>query len=125
MGWVHMGMVFRAEAEADGFFCSLLGLEKTEPKTLPAEVSKGIFGVDQDLPMIYYNGLDLQFEVFIDPHYQPSNDRIVHACISVPDIDAFLAKCENADVEIIRVPKGDRVLVFIRDAAGHLYEIKS
>ena len=69
--------------------------------------------------------MKLQFEVFIDPNREPSNDPIVHACLMIEDRDAFLARCEDHDLEIIRVPKGTSVLTFIRDYDGNLYEIKS
>ncbi len=125
MNWVHMGLACQSETNADRFFISVLGLTKSEPKTLPGQVSKGLFGLDADLVMLNYTGDGLQFEVFIDPNREPSNDPIVHACLMIEDCDAFLARCEDHDLEIIRVPKGTSVLTFIRDCDGNLYEIKS
>ena len=124
MQWVHMGVASRSEANADRFFVTVLGLTKSGPKTLAVPVSKGCFGVAADLPMIYYDGDGIQFEVFIDPNRKDSNDPIVHACLAVEDRDAFVAHCEAHDIEVRRVPKGERTLIFIRDYDGNLYEIK-
>jgi hypothetical protein len=35
-----------------------------------------------------------------------------------------LRKCEKVQVEIIRVPKGESLITFIKDADGNLFEIK-
>lgn len=124
MNWVHMGMACRSEENADRFFVSVLGLTKAEPKTLPAQVSDGLFGVAANLPMLNYNGEGMQFEVFIDPGREPSNDPIIHACLAVEDRDAFLAHCEAHGIEVNRVPKGAHLLTFLRDYDGNLYEIQ-
>ncbi|NQU40936.1 MAG: hypothetical protein HQ523_13375 [Lentisphaerae bacterium] len=125
MNWVHMGLACRLEANADRFFVGLLGLTKSEVKTLPATVSDGLFGVAEDLPMINYVGERVHFEVFIDAKRERSNDSIIHACLMVEDRDNFLSRCDDCGVEIIRVPKGEHLLVFIRDYDGNLYEIKA
>lgn len=119
-----MGLACRTEADADRFFVTLLGLEKSTPKTLPSVVAEGVFGVTADLGMINYTGDGVHFEVFIDPNREPSNDPIIHACLSVADRDAFLARCEQHGVQVRRVPKGDKVVTFIHDYDGNLYEIK-
>ena len=125
MEWLHMGLACRSEANADRFFVGVLELTKATPKTLSHEVVKGLFGIDVDLGMINYTGDGLQFEVFIDPNRERSNDSIIHACLMVADRDTFLARCESHGVEIIRVPKGEALLTFVRDDDGNLYEIKA
>lgn len=125
MQWSHMGLACRSEANADRFFVSVLGLTKSEPKTLPGQVAEGLFGRAADLVMIKYTGEGLQFEVFIDPHREVSNDPIIHACLTVEDRHGLLERCRLHEVEVIRVPKGEALLVFIRDDDGNLYEIKA
>lgn len=125
MDWVHMGLACRSEIHADRFFVDVLGLTKSQPKTLPGRLSESIFGVAADLVMINYTGPSLRFEVFIDPNRKRSNDPIIHACLTVEDRDAFLKRCEDHAIEVIRVPKGDALLTFVRDDDGNLYEIKA
>ena len=124
MRWVHMGLSSRSEANGDRFFVDLLGLTKSEPKMLPAPVSRGCFSVDTDLTLIYYDNATTHFEVFIDPERESSTDRIIHACLEVDDRDVFLERCEAAGLQVSRVPKGEKLLTFIRDYDGNLYEIK-
>jgi catechol 2,3-dioxygenase-like lactoylglutathione lyase family enzyme len=119
-----MGLAGRTEADADRFFVTVLGLTKAAPKVLPKAVSDGLFGVAADLTMIDYTGAGVQFEVFIDPHRERSNDPIVHACLSVADRESLLTRCESQGLKVARVPKGDNLLTFVRDYDGNLYEIK-
>jgi catechol 2,3-dioxygenase-like lactoylglutathione lyase family enzyme len=120
-----MGLACRSEENADRFFIDVLGLTKSEPKTLPGQVSEGLFGLAADLLMVKFTGDGVRFEVFIDPTRQPSNDPIIHACLKVEDRAEFLARCKTHGVEVIRVPKGEVLLTFIRDYDGNLYEIQA
>jgi len=120
----HAGVVCRSEENADRFYRDLLGLDKAEPKVLPAALSQAIFGVDEDLPMINYTGSHAHFEVFISKT-EAVSDRITHACIEIADLEAFLRKCAELGVEVNRVPKGEAILTFIRDFDGNLFEVKS
>ena len=49
MELIHIGLVSTSESHADRFFGELLGLEKTRTSQLPAAISEGLFGVNQDL----------------------------------------------------------------------------
>ena len=112
---------------ADLFYGQLLGLEKTEPKTLPRETAEALFGVETDLTMVYYQDENSQFELFIHPDLQSINSvrgNVSHDCIQVEDKDGFLEKCEESSCEVMKVPKGDKVLTFVRDLDGNLFEIK-
>ena len=42
----------------------------------------------------------------------------------VDKLEAFLKKCEAMKVEIIRVAKGDSIVIFLKDYDGHFFEIK-
>jgi catechol 2,3-dioxygenase-like lactoylglutathione lyase family enzyme len=53
-----------------------------------------------------------------------SGQQMAHVCLEVDDLQDFLKKCRDLDVEISQIPKGDRTLTFIRDFDGNLFEIK-
>ncbi len=119
----HVGIACSSEENADRFYRDLLGLEKAAPKLLPAALSQAIFGVDQDLPMLNYAGPHAHCEVFVCDT-ETVTDRVTHACIEVPDLAAFLKRCADLGVDVNRVPKGNAVLIFIRDFDGNLFEVK-
>ena len=44
--------------------------------------------------------------------------------LDVNNMEAFLKKCEAMKVEIIKVTKGESVVIFIKDYDGNFFEIK-
>ena len=124
MDLLHVALTSSSEDRADGFYVDLLGLKKAEPKILAAEISRAIFGIDRELTVINYIGGAAHFEVFVCPAAPTPVRRIEHACIAVENLPEFLRKCETFQVEIIRVPKGESLITFIKDADGNMFEIK-
>ena len=124
MDLLHVALTASSEDGADGFYVDVLGLKKAEPKVLPAEISRALFGIDRELTIINYTGESAHFEIFVCPAAPPQAARIEHACIAVESLPQFLRKCETSQVEIIRVPKGESLITFIKDGDGNLFEIK-
>jgi catechol 2,3-dioxygenase-like lactoylglutathione lyase family enzyme len=120
----HAALACSSEKNSDKFFKNLLGLEKSEPKTLPRALSKAIFSVDSELQIINYLDEYVHFEIFISSHSMNSVRQIEHVCLEVDDLQGFLKKCRNLGVEVSQIPKGDHTLTFIRDFDGNLFEIK-
>lgn len=111
----------------DLFYGRLLGLERTEPKTLPREMAEALFGVETDLTIVYYQDENNQFELFIHPDlkcFNGARGNVSHDCIQVDDKDGFVEKCEKSGCEALQVPKGDKVLIFVKDLDGNLFEVK-
>ncbi len=125
MNLKHVGLVCSSEGNADRFFSELLGLNKEEPKILPADLSDAIFNIDSDLTVINYKNGNTHFEVFITDLANNPSRQIGHACFEVDDRDAFVDRCRKSKVEIIQVPKGDKILLFISDDDNNLFEIVS
>ncbi len=123
MDLIHIGLVSSSEETADRFFGELLGLAKTRKSQLPREVTDGLFGVDQDCEIVYYGDGGLVFEVFLTGWSEPKERRISHTCIEVADQPAFLARCREMDYEVREVAKGDKVIVFLADTDGNLFEV--
>ena len=124
MDLLHVGLAASSEDTADGFYVDLLGLKKAEPKILAAKICRVLFGFDGELTVINYIGAAAHFEVFVCPAAPAPVRRIDHACIAVEKLPEFLRRCETLQVEIIRVPKGESLITFIKDADGNLFEIK-
>jgi catechol 2,3-dioxygenase-like lactoylglutathione lyase family enzyme len=120
----HVALTCDSEKKSDRFYKDLLGLEKSEPKTLKRSLSKSIFNVDTELLMINYRGEQVHFEIFITGQSVKSHKQIGHVCLEIEDLKAFLNKCRQLEIEVIHVPKGDRILTFVQDNDGNLFEIK-
>ena len=125
--YVHSGLGSVSIENADLFYGRLLGLERTEPKVLPREIAGALFGVETDLTMVYYQNENSQFELFVHPDLKSFNGatgNVSHDCIQVEDTDDFVAQCEKSGCQVLQVPKGDKVLTFVKDLDGNLFEVK-
>lgn len=123
----HVALVASSEEKADIFYSDLLGLTKSEPKILPVELSKAIFNLDLELGIINYRDEHVHFEIFVTSQHRAdrgNSRKIAHTCVEVDTMKIFLEKCRSLNVDITRIPKGDKTLTFIRDFDGNLFEIK-
>ena len=120
----HVALTCSSEENSDRFFKKLLGLEKSEPKILSGSLAKAIFNIEAELMMINYRSQKLHFEIFIAGDSEKSIKDIAHVCLEVQDLETLLKKCRHLDVEVYRIPKGERTLTFIRDYDGNLFELK-
>lgn len=118
----HIGLEARDKGTAARFFVDVLGLEERKTATLSPELNFAIFGVDEPVTMVVYGNEEMSVEVFLSG--SPVSPSYQHACLVVPSRETLLERCRRYDVPVITVPKGDRELLFIRDFAGNLYEIK-
>jgi|SRR5210317_745007 len=121
----HVALTCSSEEKSDKFYKNLLGLQKSEPKTIPPTLSKALFDIYSELKIINYRNEYLHFEIFFASPSNSSVRRIEHVCLEVDDLATFLEKCRTLQVKIVRVPKEDKLLTFISDDDGNLFEIKS
>jgi len=121
---IHAGLACSTEDKADKFYRDLLGLKKSEPKCLTAELSKAIFSINADLQIINYTNDNTHFEIFITDPRNLSPGKIGHLCLAVDDLPNFIEKCRSLQLEVALIPKGEKTLTFIRDFDGNLFEIK-
>jgi catechol 2,3-dioxygenase-like lactoylglutathione lyase family enzyme len=119
----HLALTCSSEERSDKFYKSLLGLQKSDPKTIPADLSKALFDINSELKIINYQDDFLHFEIFITRHNTSGIRRIEHVCLEVVDLAEFLEKCRTLQVKIVQVPRGEKVLTFVSDDDGNLFEI--
>jgi len=120
----HVGLVCRTEENSDKFYRNLLGLNKSQPKTLPSGISKAIFNLDAEPKIINYMNEKIHFEVFVTGLIDNKSGQIAHLCLEVDALSDFIEKCRAFNVEIRQIPKGNKTLTFIKDFDGNLFEIK-
>ena len=121
----HVALACSSEENSDKFYKSLLGLQKSEPKTISASLSKALFDINSELKIINYCNEYLQFEIFLTGRNKSSVKRIEHVCLEVHDLATFLEKCRRLQVKIVQVSREGKLITFIADEDGNLFEIKS
>ena len=121
----HVALTCSSEEKSDKFYQDLLGLQKSEPKTIPPALSHALFDINSELKIINYQDENLHFEIFFSDQNSGGAQRIDHVCLAVDHLEAFLEECRRLQVKIVQVPKGDKLLTFVSDDDGNLFEITS
>jgi catechol 2,3-dioxygenase-like lactoylglutathione lyase family enzyme len=120
----HVALASTSEEKADRFFEDVLGLKRTRTVMLPANVMNSIFGLNEECKKTDYEDDQIRFEIFFTGYGRSRTIRPDHVCLEVDDLESFLNKCETMKVEIIKVAKGESIVIFIKDYDGNSFEIK-
>ena len=120
----HVALVYSSEEKADRFLGGVLGLQKAEPKILPADLCRALFDHEGELRVINYSNEALLFEILIAAQHPGQSHQLEHVALEVEDLPAFLERCRWAQASIRTIPRGDSVLVFVSDEDRNLFEIK-
>ena len=118
----HIGLQYPDKANAEIFFGKILGLPKQKEFILSAEISKLLFGTDSDVEVVAYGDDSFKFEVFITRGEIPQNFN--HICWTVKDKNEFIEVCKKNNIDHVIMETDGKVLTFVRDWGGNVYEIK-
>ena len=121
----HVALTCSSEDESDKFYGQLLGLKKVRSKILSSELSSDLFNVEQEFKLIDYQSENMNFEIFLGKQKPSESRKVEHICLEVDNLDLFLDKCRDMGVDILRIPKGDAFITFIKDFSGNSFEIKA
>jgi catechol 2,3-dioxygenase-like lactoylglutathione lyase family enzyme len=120
----HAALVCSSEQRADDFYEGVLGLRKIKSFLLSRELARQIFEIEGECQVLVYGDSLFTVEVFLATPAPGRETSFEHICVEVKNIEKFVNRCEAMQVEVNRVPKGDRFLTFVKDYDGNLFEIK-
>ena len=112
----------RKARKAEIFFTEILEIPLKKTYPVSRELSKTIFGIDEEITVDVYDNGKMCFEVFITD--KQTKYAYEHTCIETKDKDDLIRRCKKYGIEPIFAKKELRTLLFIRDFADNLYEIK-
>jgi catechol-2,3-dioxygenase len=118
----HVALQYISRKQAETFFTKILGLQLKKTFTVSKELSEAIFKIKEDVIVDVYSNDKAYFEIFIIK--KQTNHGYNHIGIEINDKEEFLKQCKNYDLEPIFVEKDEKTLLFIKDYAGNLFEIK-
>jgi len=120
----HAAVVCQSEENADRFYGGVLGLKKIKTSKAGKDLIQQIFDIPLECQFIFYGYENIGIEVFIISQKMQKGLHFDHLCMEVDDREAFIATCQANGVEVRKIPKGETMLVFIRDYDGNIFEIK-
>jgi len=119
---LHIGIQYYDKEKAELFFTKILNMPKTRSFTVSEELSKKIFGISKDVNVDVYSNNNTIFEVFITE--KKSKQYYEHICIEIDNKDEFVKKCKKYGLKPNIIKKGEKNLLFVKDFANNLYEVK-
>ncbi len=118
----HVALQCDTKKHADIFFNKILGLDIVKTFNLAEGLSYEIFGLKKEIEVIQYANNNSCFEIFITD--KKKSRCFDHVCIEIDDKKRFFRKCQENNINPLYVRKGEKVLLFIKDFFGNIYEIK-
>ena len=103
------------------FFTTILGMPRTRSFTVSSEVSSSIFRLPGEVDVLMYDNDRVRIEAFVTPHAATSG--YTHIGLEVVNLSNVFDTCRRHGVECFTVPRGEKLLYFVRDPAGNLYEL--
>ena len=120
----HAAVVCRSEENADRFYQGVLGLKRMKSSNAGKDLIQQIFDIPLECQFVFYGNENIGFEVFIHSQKTRKSRHFEHLCLELENRDAFMAKCRAHGLEVREIPKGETMLVFIKDYDGNIFEIK-
>lgn len=119
---IHVALQYNDRTQAEIFFNKILKLPLKKTFTVSKELSNIIFEINEEVTVDVYGNAEACFEVFITKIQ--TKYRFEHTCIEINDKKELIKSCNKYGIKPIFVKKGVKTLLFIKDYAGNLFEIK-
>jgi len=120
----HVAVVCSSLENADRFYGEILGLQQIKTSVLNRELAEKIFDTDLECQFVLYENENFTIEVFIIPAAQQKITPVAHLCLEVDNKEEFAKNCQANGLEAKQIPRGDSLLIFVKDYDGNLFEIK-
>jgi hypothetical protein len=118
----HVAMQYKNRKQAETFFTKILGIPFIKTFTVSKELSDSIFGLKEEVIVDVYSDEKAYFEIFITKIKRKHGFE--HIGLEIKDKEEFIKRCKSYDIEPLYVKKGEKILLFIKDYAGNIFEIK-
>jgi catechol-2,3-dioxygenase len=119
---LHVALQYSDKNKVEVFFQKILGLNHIKTFNLSEELSEEIFNINKKAEVVVYGNENTVFEIFINS--QNSDHGYEHICIEINDKEKFVKLCKENDLKPLFIKKDDRVLLFVRDFMGYIFEVK-
>jgi len=120
----HIGLNIQRKEDLVDFYQNILGFNLEYQFELNTVFASKIFGLDKQPEIFLYSKENLHLELFV--YSGKTTLGFAHICMEVIDREIIAKKCEHANYPVIRIPRNDKPdILFIRDHAGNLFELKN
>lgn len=118
----HVALQYFDRGKAEIFFTKILNLHLKKTFTINKELSNNIFGIKEEVIIDVYSNDSCYFEIFITERKTKYNYE--HVSIEISNKEEFIKRCKKYNIQPMFIEKDEKTLLFIKDYAGNLFEIK-
>jgi len=121
----HVALCMDTKEHAELFYQDLLHADFVKEFNISKSLIKQIFSVNLDqeqISVIVFKAENMIFEIFISKMILQKSFN--HVCISVKNLPTFIEECQCINVPVLKIPKDNKILIFVKDFSGNLIEIK-
>ena len=118
----HVALQYSDRDKAEIFFTKILGIPLKKKFTISPELSKDIFGIEENVEILVYDNQTARFEVFITQLNKKQGYG--HVCIEIKNKKEFIDRCKKYGMEPMVIKKDGKDLLFVRDFSDNLFEVK-
>ena len=118
----HIALSVKNASEIETFYKGLLKMEEVRHFVLKEDLSKKIFDISKETPVVLLQKGELVFEIFLLD--EPLKKNFNHICIAVADREKLVETSAQNNYEVTRIGREYSDLIFINDNSGNIFEIK-
>lgn len=119
----HIGINIFDEKEIKAFYQHILELHLERNFEISRHISKKFFGIDNETRAFIVKNEQVTLELFA--YDKPLSVGYAHLCIEMDDREKTVRKCEESSYPIMRMKREKGDLLFVKDKAGNIFELKN
>ncbi|VAW28893.1 hypothetical protein MNBD_BACTEROID07-354 [hydrothermal vent metagenome] len=118
----HIGINVANAGEIHRFYQDILGFLPQRSFPIPREIAQMFFGIDEATEAFILLKGTLMLELFV--HDKPLESGFAHLCVEIENREDTARKCAAGDYPVIRMKRENGDLLFVKDKAGNVFELK-
>ncbi|MBN2807318.1 MAG: hypothetical protein JXR22_11735 [Prolixibacteraceae bacterium] len=118
----HLALTVNESSEVKDFYEEVLLFGVHHKFKLSRDLSKNIFGLEEDSEVFVMRHQDMEFELFINGHQEKS--FFSHVCLAYWKSERIYASAIREGYRALIKPRQGHDTYFIWDKSGNLFEIK-
>ena len=122
MNLEHIAISINSLDEITDFYQNILGMQQVRSFILNKNLAYDIFGVNTDIPVYLLSRDNLYLEIFITK--EKNQKGFNHICFSIQNRKQLFKNANEKAYKCILIKKDTNDLMFIKDKAGNVFEIK-
>ncbi len=119
----HIALNIQGRKELIDFYQNILGFHPEHQFDLNLDLATKIFNIEKQPEAFLCKNDNLVLELFI--YQEITTQGFAHICLEVADREKIAKKGEQTGYPITRIQRKDKPdILFIRDKAGNMFELK-